>query len=171
MGHDISAYIKTKYEPTPYESYAAGNTDAGEISYFRIGGFNKLRQRLFYSIIPGSDVANAGFSGDGSLLDFTRDDISKAIEACKYLMEDETALREILLSPKYSAEETAKQFRGVLEAIFANEPSAKIIDTNTTVTVDEIRKNIADVWKFCDNIIFAYDVFGENARGIQIYFG
>ena len=163
MGHDISAYIKTKSNPNP-------NWETGkEVAYFRIGAFNKLRQRLFYGIIPGSDIANAGVSGDGSSLDFTRDDISNSIEACKYFMEDETALQETLLSFQHPAEETAKQFRSVLEKIFASMPNAKVVDTDTTI--DDIREDIADVWKFCDNILSAYDVCGDDAQGIQIYFG
>ena len=71
MGHDISAYIKTK--STPKDSFE------NEIAYFRIGAFNTSRQRLFYGILPNATSANAGVSGNGSTLDFTEDEIKQAI--------------------------------------------------------------------------------------------
>ena len=167
MGHDISVYIKTKANPNPTENWESNS----EVAYFRIGAFNTLRQRLFYGILPGSDVANAGVSGDGSTLDFTREDIVTAISACKYFMDDDDALRETILTTVHKGEETAEQFRGVLNQIFGEMENAEIISDLTTV--EEIREDIVDVWKFCEDILSEYDDIKktDETAGIQIYFG
>lgn len=167
MGHDISAFIKTKANPNPTENWDP-NT---EVAYFRIGAFNTLRQRLFYGVIPGSDVANAGVSGDGSTLDFSREDIQKAITACKYFMEDDVALHETILATEHRGAETAKEFRSVLNNIFGQMEDVTTISDNSPL--DSIREDVADVWEFCENVLTEYDDVKKSdaSAQIQIYFG
>lgn len=167
MGHDISAYIKTKANPNPTEDWETSE----RIAYFRIGAFNTLRQRLFYGIIPGSDVANAGVSGDGSTLDFTREDIVTAISACKYFMDDDDSLRETILSREHESEETTNKFRDFLQQIFGEIDNSMILTDQSSI--DEIREDIGDVWEFCENILSNYDETRreDDSAQIQIYFG
>ena len=165
MGHDISAYIKTKSNPNP-------NWENGkEVAYFRIGAFNTLRKRLFYGIIPNSEGANAGVSGDGSTLDYSREDIVSAINACKYFMEDDDALREVILSQEQRSDAASKEFRDLIEGVFG-----KIETSSTDVEespIDDIREGVAQVWKFCEDILSEYDDVKktDDSAGIQIYFG
>lgn len=160
MGHDISVYIKTKSNPSPNK----------EVAYFRIGAFNTLRKRLFYGIIPNSEVANAGVSGDGSTLDYTREDIVTAIGACKYFMEDEDALREVILSQEQRSDDVSKEFRDLIENVFGKIETSPDTDSSP---VDDIREGVAQVWKFCEDIIAEYDDVKktDETASIQIYFG
>jgi hypothetical protein len=162
MGHDISAYIKTK--STPKDSFE------NEIAYFRIGAFNTSRQRLFYGILPNATGANAGVSGDGSTLDFTEDDIKRAISACKYFMDDDSALREHLLEQKMEAEDSIKAFAEVFQQIA---PDIKKLTTNEDISIEDARENIASIWKFHEDILSAYDDVKttDDSAQIQIYFG
>jgi hypothetical protein len=162
MGHDISAYIKTK--STQKDSFD------NEIAYFRIGAFNTSRQRLFYGILPNAMDANAGVSGDGSTLDFTEDDIKRAISACKYFMDDDSALREHLLEQKMEAEESIKAFADVFQQIA---PNIKKLTTKEDISIEDARENIASIWKFHEDILSAYnDVKAtDDSAHIQIYFG
>ena len=162
MGHDISAYIKTK--STPKDSFD------NEIAYFRIGAFNTSRQRLFYGILPNAKDANAGVSGDGSTLDFTEDDIKRAISACKYFMDDDSALREHLLEQKMEAEDSIKAFAEVFQQIA---PDIKKLTTNEDISIEDARENIASIWKFHEDILSAYDDVKntDDSAHIQIYFG
>ena len=162
MGHDISAYIKTK--STPKDSFD------NEIAYFRIGAFNTSRQRLFYGILPNAMDANAGVSGDGSTSDFTEDDIKRAISACKYFMDDDSALREHLLEQKMEAEESIKAFADVFQQIA---PNIKKLTTKEDISIEDARENIASIWKFHEDILSAYnDVKAtDDSAQIQIYFG
>jgi hypothetical protein len=162
MGHDISAYIKTK--STPKDSFD------NEIAYFRIGAFNTSRQRLFYGILPNAMDANAGVSGDGSTLDFTEDDIKRAISACKYFMDDDSALREHLLEQKMEAEESIKAFADVFQQIA---PNIKKLTTKEDISIEDARENLASIWKFHEDILSAYnDVKAtDDSAQIQIYFG
>jgi hypothetical protein len=162
MGHDISAYIKTK--STPKDSFE------NEIAYFRIGAFNTSRQRLFYGILPNASSANAGVSGDGSTLDFTEDDIKRAISACKYFMDDDSALREHLLEQKMEAEDSIKAFAEVFQQIA---PDIKKLTTNEDISIEDARENIASIWKFHEDILSAYDDVKntDDSAHIQIYFG
>jgi hypothetical protein len=162
MGHDISAYIKTK--STPKDSFD------NEIAYFRIGAFNTSRQRLFYGILPNAMDANAGVSGDGSTLDFTEDDIKRAISACKYFMDDDSALREHLLEQKMEAEESIKAFADVFQQIA---PNIKKLTTKEDISIEDARENLASIWKFHEDILSAYnDVKAtDDSAKIQIYFG
>jgi hypothetical protein len=162
MGHDISAYIKTK--STPKDSFD------NEIAYFRIGAFNTSRQRLFYGILPNAMDANAGVSGDGSTLDFTEDDIKRAISACKYFMDDDSALREHLLEQKMEAEESIKAFADVFQQIA---PNIKKLTTKEDISIEDARENLASIWKFHEDILSAYnDVKAtDDSAHIQIYFG
>jgi hypothetical protein len=162
MGHDISAYIKTK--STQKDSFD------NEIAYFRIGAFNTSRQRLFYGILPNAMDANAGVSGDGSTLDFTEDDIKRAISACKYFMDDDSALREHLLEQKMEAEESIKAFADVFQQIA---PNIKKLTTKEDISIEDARENIASIWKFHEDILSAYnDVKAtDDSAQIQIYFG
>jgi len=168
MGHDISAYIKTKSSVTDDDSYSPSD---GEVAYFRIGAFNTPRQRLFYGILPNAMEANAGVSGDGSTLDFTEDDIKRAISACKYYMDDESALREHLLEQKMEAEDSIKKFTSVLQQIAPNSPP--LVDDTYEVSIQDARENIADIWKFHEDILSAYDDVKstDDSAQIQIYFG
>jgi hypothetical protein len=162
MGHDISAYIKTK--STPKDSFD------NEIAYFRIGAFNTSRQRLFYGILPNATSANAGVSGDGSTLDFTEEEIKQAIAACKYFMDDDSALREHLLEQKMEAEDSIKAFAEVFQQIV---PSSKPLTTNEEISIQDARESIADIWKFNEDILSAYDAVKttDDSAHIQIYFG
>ena len=162
MGHDISAYIKTK--STPKDSFD------NEIAYFRIGAFNTSRQRLFYGILPNAKDANAGVSGNGSTLDFTEDDIKRAISACKYFMDDDSALREHLLEQKMEAEDSIKAFAEVFQQIA---PDIKKLTTNEDISIEDARENIASIWKFHEDILSAYDDVKntDDSAHIQIYFG
>jgi hypothetical protein len=162
MGHDISAYIKTK--STPKDSFE------NEIAYFRIGAFNTSRQRLFYGILPNAMDANAGVSGDGSTIDFTEDDIKRAISACKYFMDDDSALREHLLEQKMEAEDSIKSFAEVFQQIA---PNIKQLTTSEDTSIEGARENIADIWKFHEDILSAYDDVKatDDSAQIQIYFG
>jgi hypothetical protein len=166
MGHDISAYIKTKSSPTDDSFYASKN----EVAYFRIGAFNTSRQRLFYGILPNSTTANAGVSGDGSTLDFTEDDIKLGISACKYFMDDDSALREHLLEQKMEAEDSIKAFVEVFQQIA---PDIKKLTTKEDISIEDARENIADIWKFHEDILSAYnDVKNtDDSARIEIYFG
>jgi hypothetical protein len=162
MGHDISAYIKTK--STPKDSFE------NEIAYFRIGAFNTSRQRLFYGILPNATSANAGVSGNGSTLDFTEDEIKQAISACKYFMDDDSALREHLLEQKMEAEESIKAFAEVFQQIA---PNIKQLTTNEDVSIEDARENLASIWKFHEDILSAYNDVKttDDSAHIQIYFG
>jgi hypothetical protein len=162
MGHDISAYIKTK--STPKDSFD------NEVAYFRIGAFNTSRQRLFYGILPNATSANAGVSGDGSTLDFTEDEIKRAISACKYFMDDDSALREHLLEQKMEAEDSIKTFAEVFQQIA---PNIKQLTTNEDVSIEDARENLASIWKFHEDILSAYDDVKttDDSAHIQIYFG
>lgn len=168
MGHDISAYLKTKSNPDPVSNW----NDSNEIAYFRIGAFSTIRQRLFYGIIPNSNQANGGVSGNGKVLDFTREDIATAINACKYFMEDDIVLYDNVLSQKQDAEESIKAFGDVFAQVLGkhvNMPSDDVENYSMT----EARENIADIWKFCEDILSEYDdakKTDESAQ-IQIYFG
>ncbi len=162
MGHDISAYIKTK--STPKDSFE------NEIAYFRIGAFNTSRQRLFYGILPNATSANAGVSGNGSTLDFTEDEIKQAISACKYFMDDDSALREHLLEQKMEAEDSIKAFAEVFQQIA---PNIKQLTTNEDVSIEDARENLASIWKFHEDILSAYNDVKttDDSAHIQIYFG
>lgn len=165
MGHDISVYIKSKSNPNP-------NWENGkEVAYFRIGAFNTLRKRLFYGIIPNSEIANAGVSGDGSTLDYTREDIVSAINACKYFMEDDDALREVILSQEQRSDAASKEFRDLIEGVFGKmETSSTDVEESP---IDNIREGVAQVWKFCEDILSEYDDVKktDETAQIQIYFG
>ena len=171
MGHDISAYIKTKSTPKDDSFYASEN----EVAYFRIGAFNTTRQRLFYGTLRGSDVANAGVSGNGSTLDFTEDEIKQAISACKYYMDDDSSLRENLLEQKMEAEESIKKFASILQHLtsFYGNAINDCITPNDEISIQDLRENIADIWKFHEDILSAYnDVKNtDDSAQIQIYFG
>lgn len=162
MGHDISAYIKTK--STPKDSFE------NEVSYFRIGAFNTSRQRLFYGILPNAMEANAGVSGDGSTIDFTEDDIKRAISACKYYMDDDSALREHLLEQTLESEESVKKFVSILQKIAPNSPS--LVDDGEEVSIEDAREDIADIWKFHEDILSAYEDVKttDDSAQIQISF-
>jgi hypothetical protein len=166
MGHDISAYIKTKSSPTDDSFYDSKN----EVAYFRIGAFNTSRQRLFYGILPNATSANAGVSGDGSTLDFTEDDIKQAISACKYFMDDDSALRENLLEQKMEAEDSIEVFAEVFQQIA---PNIKKLTTKEDISIEDARENLASIWKFYEDILSAYsDVkTNDDSAQIQIYFG
>ena len=167
MGHDISAYIKTKSTPQDNIGMRCDN----EVAYFRIGAFSTSRQRLFYGILPNAMTANAGVSGNGSTLDFTEDDINRAIAACKYYMDDDSALREQLLEQKMEAEDSIKKFASVLQQIAPNSPP--LVNDNDEISIQDARENIADIWKFHEDILSAYeDVKShDDTAQIQIYFG
>lgn len=161
MGHDISVYIKTKSNPSPNK----------EVAYFRISAFNTLRKRLFYGIIPNSEVANAGVSGNGSTLDYTREDIVTAIGACKYFMEDNDVLRDVILSQEQRSDVASKEFLDLIEGVFGKiELSSPDVDESP---IDDIREGVAQVWKFCEDIIAEYDNVKktDDSAQIQIYFG
>lgn len=149
MGHDITAYVKTKADR---DSESPGK----EVAYFRIGAFDKIRQRLFYGILQRAESANAGVSGSGTTIRFTRDDIAKAIEACKYFMEDEDALRDVILSKQHSQEEVSQQFLDAIDSVFGPSPDRSRM-MSTEATEEEYRAQLADIWEFLEDIISGYD--------------
>ena len=166
MGHDISAYIKTKSTPKDDSFYASEN----EVAYFRIGAFNTTRQRLFYGTLRGSDVANGGVSGNGSCLEFTRGDIENAISACKYYLDDTSSLQDTILDNPIGDESTKEMFISMFQELLPN--SGSIVDESKPTT-EEIREHIADVWKFHEDILSEYDFIRstDDSAQIQIYFG
>lgn len=157
MGHDISAYVKTK-----------DDNNETEVSYFRIGAFNTQRQRLFYGTLPRAQDANAGVSGNGDSIVFTRDEIQKAIDACKYYLDDGELLDENLLSQELEGEKLIDGFKEVL---------SKLTGTNIAtapVTFDaDTKGNLEDIIKFHETILETYDLTLKNdpTSYIEIYFG
>ena len=172
MGHDISAYIKTK--STSHEDI--GMRCDNEVAYFRIGAFNTSRQRLFYGILPNAMTANAGVSGDGSTLDFTEDDIKRAISACKYFMDDDSALREHLLEQRMDAEDSIKKFADTFQQLMFQQlqitPETKpIVDrlvSNEDMSIEDARENLASIWKFHEDILSAYNDVKKDDDSSQI---
>jgi hypothetical protein len=167
MGHDISAYIRTK--STQVDNSYSPSTN--KVAYFRIGAFSTTRQRVFYGLLPKALDANAGVSGNGSTIDFTDDDIKQAIAACKYYMDDEVATTENLLGQDMvEADETVKVFTDVLKQLMPNMKNEPVFGETPH---GEIREHIADVWKFHEDIISAYEDAKKNddSAQIQIYFG
>jgi len=168
MGHDISAYIKPKFESN--DSSLPDN----EAAFFRINAFNTKRQKLFYGILHGSDVANAGVSGNGSTIEFTREDIKTAISACKYYLDDEAAVDENFLQRIDEADSKTEIFVKVFKDLFPNSSSLfHEGDSNLDEIRDEIREDIVDIWKFHEDILSEYDDVKktDETAGIQIYFG
>ncbi len=166
MGHDISAYIKTKSSPTDDSFYDSKN----EVAYFRINAFNTRRQRLFYGTLRGADVANAGVSGNGSVLNFTRRDIENAISACKYYMDDEHSVQDNVLSQTIGDDTSKDIFVKAFQSMF---PDTASLFQEQESTTEEIREDIADVWKFHEDILSEYDdvTKSDDSAEIQIYFG
>ena len=162
MGHDISAYIKPKFE--------SNDSSDKEAAYFRINAFNTKRQKLFYGVLPGSAVANAGVSGNGSTMEFTRQDIKTAISACKYYLDDEVAAAENFLQKIDENDSKTEIFVKVFKDMFPN--SSSLFHEGDT-NLDEIREDIVDIWKFHEDILSEYDDVKKNGvqAEIQIYFG
>lgn len=158
MGHDISAYVKTK-----------DDNNETEVSYFRIGAFNTQRQRLFYGTLPRAQDANAGVSGNGDSIIFTRDEIQKAIDACKYYIEDGELLDENLLSHQLKGEESIDMFAEVLSQL----TGGKVATAPVTFNNEDSKNNLEDIIKFHETILETYDLTLKNdpTSYIEIYFG
>jgi hypothetical protein len=164
MGHDISAYIKTK------------DSKSDEVSYFRISAFDNRRQRVFYGTLKGSEIANAGVSGDGSEVVFSIEDITNAISACDYFLNDEDALVEHILSKKMKAEDNQEQFKKVISMFIERMgvPAAEDDDTkdqsDNIMNVQEALEDIMDTIRFHNDIVYAYEET-KDAQGVEIHFG
>lgn len=161
MGHDISAFIKTKANPNPLE---ADNWSDHEAAYFRINAFNTTRQRLFYGTLRGAAAANGGVSGNGRTIDFTRDDIVNAINACKYYLDDDDDAQDFVDATVFDAERDGEMVKRVME---------QALGVKMGEMESEIRENIADIWKFHEDILSEYDdaMKNDDSAQIQIYFG
>lgn len=145
MGHDITAYIKTKDE-----------TDKSEVAYFRISAFNTLRNKLFYGTLNGSEEANGGVSGTGRTISFKRKDIETAKEACKYFLNDIDALKEYVLNKHNEhVEHNVKQFKELITLVFGDGREETDIDSEESV--EEIKENLIDIIVFHHKILSAYD--------------
>lgn len=157
MGHDISAYIKTKADPNPEK----------EIAYFRINAFNTTRQRLFYGTLNGSERANGGVSGVGLNIEFSRQDIVNAINACKYYLDDDTDAQDFVDSTQFDGEKTSNEFKEMIRQMLGGQTEEVQVNYKT-----EIRENIADIWKFHEDILSEYDDLKkkDDSAQIQIYF-
>lgn len=167
MGHDISVYIKNKANPNPSQNWNSSR----EIARFRIGAFATSRQRLFYGILKGSESANAGVSGNGSSIDFTRQDIVNAINACKYYLDDDNDLKEFVQTNKYEeADKTGEMFKSIFEKV-ASIKLGELDDTE--IPVEDLREHVADILWFHQNILDEYDwhLDEDESSLVQIYFG
>lgn len=158
MGHDITAYIRRKTDTNP------GSTEDVEAAYMRIAAFNTMRQRIFYGILKGAEEANGGVSGTGVTLPFTKEDIDEAIKACDYYMEDDEALMDMIGSKPHSKEGDTKAFLDIIQTM-----------TGSTIDPDEaepdyeqIREDLADTWKFLDDVLSAYNDAVEETGSAEI---
>lgn len=159
MGHDISAYIRTKSE------------EPKEVSYLRISAFNKLRRTLFYNTLVGASAADGGVSGNGSTLEFNRETIENAMNLCMYFLTDDSLLKEKVneyMEVNDSASKNADETLEFFKSIFSS------FDTHyDDGSHGEMKEHIADISKFHHNILWEYDnlVTDENEAKIEIYFG
>jgi hypothetical protein len=145
MGHDITAYIKTK-----------DGSSKSEVAYFRIGAFNNLRRKLFYGTLNNSEEANGGVSGNGSILTFTRKDIDIAKEGCKYYLNDIDALKEFILEKHNEQVEcNMKKFKELIILVFGEEQEEASVATEESV--EEIKENLVDIIMFHHKILSADD--------------
>lgn len=149
MGHDITAYVKTKADRDP-------DSSGEEVAYFRISAFNTIRQRLFYGILPRAESANGGVSGTGETIRFTRDDIAKAMDACEYFMEDDQALRDVVVSKQHGQEKTTAEFRDLIDSVFGTNVDYSSLPTENA-DPQELRLQLADIWEFLNDILTGYD--------------
>jgi hypothetical protein len=145
MGHDITAYIKTKDSMVRFE-----------VAYFRISAFNELRNKLFYGTLNGSDEANGGVSGTGVSITFRRKEIETAKEACKYYLNDIDALREYVLN-KHSenVDNSVKKFKEIITLVFGDNMEES--DVQSEESIEEIKENLVDIIVFHNKILNAYD--------------
>jgi hypothetical protein len=145
MGHDITAYIKTK-----------NDSERSEIAYFRISAFDALRRKLFYGTLNGSEDANGGVSGNGSTIKFTRKEIDTAKEGCKYFLNDIDALKEFVLN-KYNekSEQTVKKFEEIITLVFGDQSEPAEIGSEDSI--EDIKENLVDIVLFHHKILQAYD--------------
>jgi|688.fasta_scaffold543294_3 hypothetical protein len=161
MGHDIYAYIKEK-----------NSEEKEEVAYFRISAFNYVRRKLFYGTLNNSESANAGVSGNGSTIQFTKDDIQTAKEACKYYLEDIDALYQFVLSKtNIEAEETIKKFRQLIAQVFNGNELEFSEALEDESNVEEIKENLVDIILFHHKVLEAYhDASRRNNIEIEIEF-
>lgn len=145
MGHDITAYIKTKK-----------GADRSEVAYFRISAFDTLRRKLFYGTLNDSEKANGGVSGVGSTIKFTRKEIDTAKEGCKYFLNDIDALKEFVLN-NYNerVEQTVKKFEEIITLVFGDQSEISTIENEDSI--EEIKENLVDIVIFHHKILQAYD--------------
>ena len=86
-------------------------------------------------------------------------------------MEDDDALREAILSQEQRSDAASKEFRDLTEGVFGKlETSSTDVEESP---IDDIREGVAQVWKFCEDILSEYDDVKktDDSAGIQIYFG
>lgn len=145
MGHDITAYIKPK-----------NGVDKVEVAYFRISAFDALRRKLFYGTLQNSEIANAGVSGNGSIITYSRKEIETAKEGCKYFVEDIDALKEFILNKSNEdVEQNVKKFKELITMVFGDDSEYTEIEPESSV--EEIKENLVDIIIFHHKILQAYD--------------
>lgn len=166
MGHDISAYVKRKQDVAVDEQDEHGNDT--ETAYVRIGAFNTTRQRVFYGMLPEKAMeCNAGVSGDGTRMEFTRQEIANTRAGCNYYLQDPDML-EGILTTALPVERHQDEFKKVLEGIVKSK-----IELNDNTTNDAITEHLEDTMAFCDKILAEYDSMVADGQQptIEIYFG
>lgn len=93
MGHDITAFIRTRktktIEPDMFFK------ELPETAYFRISAFNSRRRTLFYNMLEGSKVAMGGASGLGVTLEFSVDKIEDAVANCHEFLGEPKMIKTI----------------------------------------------------------------------------
>ncbi len=145
MGHDITAYIKTK-----------NSSERSEVAYFRISAFDALRRKLFYGTLNGSEDANGGVSGTAITIKFTRKEIDTAKEGCKYFLNDIDALKEFVLNTyNEKSEQTVKKFEEIITLVFGDQSEPSEMESEDSI--EEIKENLVDIVIFHHKIIQAYD--------------
>jgi|CXWK01.1.fsa_nt_gi DNA-directed RNA polymerase subunit L len=167
MGHDISAYVKLKRDVAIDDEDVHGNDT--EIAYVRIGAFNTTRQRIFYGMLPEKAMdCNAGVSGDGTTMEFSREEIANSRAGCSYYLQDPDML-ESILTRVLDVERHQEDFKTVIEGIVKSK-----IELKDNTTREAVTEHLEDTMEFCDKILAEYDSMwtsGHQPPIIQIYFG
>ncbi len=116
MGHDITAFIRTKKtkDVDPKEYYKL----IPETAYFRISAFNSRRRVLFYNMLEGSKAANGGVSGNGSILEFPVDKIEDAVANCHEFLSEPKMIKSI--AEKYLPTDDGKTLDQLKELVITD---------------------------------------------------
>lgn len=174
MGHDITAYIRTK--STSKTGKETVRKSSKKAAYFRIGAFTPDRADIFYGMLPKSLPANAGVSGNGDTIIFDIEEIKQAKAACEYFKTDPDALK-VWFQSRHSdhdlekvkqSHEARKQFAGFLGQMLGVDGS-KILDgmeaqeegydssANIDTDSDAVVETLNDTIEFYSDIIKAFN--------------